>query len=412
MAAHEGIRLGSSRGTALRNIIRLIPAVVVIAATLNTVSCNGNTIFPQVHGGGGGGSKSPTATATAGTGSLAFVTNFNDGKVSSFTRNISTGALTLTNPQVKAGAKNGPRGVVASPNGNFLYVANIMDNNIYEFSVNQTTGALTPLSTASVSNGNGSGPDELAINSAGTLLWVTGAHNGTVTAYTVNSSTGQLTRKSSIGGFNTPFGIAVHPTLAVIYVSDLGTGLIQPMSYNTKTGALAKNFTAVGSSDPLAVLPAAITIDALGDALFVPDEGTGEVSPFAINTSTGALTQGTAQPNISVTAAPLGIGIGTNASVEYVFTANFGGNSVSSFIITFSTTVNSPPTVASGYNAPKGLVVDPQNAFVYAADSGNGMVSQSIIKGACGSSICAGPTVPTESPANTSSGPFGITLAP
>jgi DNA-binding beta-propeller fold protein YncE len=408
MAAQQRIRLGSSRGIALRNIIRLIPAVVVIAATLNTVSCNGNhAIFPQVHGGGGGGSKSPTATATAGTGSLAFVTNFNDAQVSSFTRNTSSGALTYTG-QVTAGKKAGPRGVVASPNGNFLYVANINDEKIYEFSVNQTTGALTPLSTPSISNGNGTQPDELAINPAGTLLWVTG-RAGTVTAYTINKSTGQLTRKSSIGGFHTPFGIAVHPKLAVIYVSDLGTGLIQPMSYNTKTGALAKNFTAVGSSDSLAVMPAAITIDALGAALFVPDEGNGEVSPFAI-TSTGALTQGTAQPNISVTTGPVGIGIGTNASVEYVFTANFGTGSVSSFIITSSTTVVSPPTVASGYNAPKGLVVDPQNLFVYAADSGNGMVSQSIIKGTCGSSICAGPTVPTESPANTSSGPFGITL--
>jgi DNA-binding beta-propeller fold protein YncE len=411
MAAQQGIRGVSSRGTALRNIIRLIPAVVVIAAILNTVSCNGNhTLFPQVNG-GGGGSKSPTATPTAGTGSLAFVTNFNDGMVSSFTRNIISGALTLTG-QVKAGANQGPRGVVASPNGNFLYVANLSDDKIYEFSVNQTTGALTPLPKPSISNGNATHPDELAINPAGTLLWVTGQQAGTVTAYTINGSTGQLTKKSSIGGFHTPFGIAVHPTLAVIYVSDLGTGLIQPMSYNTKTGALAKNFTAVGSSDSLAVLPAAITIDAAGDALFVPDEGTGEVSPFAINTSTGALTQGTAQPNISATAAPLGIGIGTNAGVEYVFTANFGGNSVSSFIVTSGTTVISPPTVASGYSAPKGLVVDPQNAFVYVADSGNGMVSQSIIKGTCGSSICAGPTVSTESPAKPGSGPFGITLAP
>jgi DNA-binding beta-propeller fold protein YncE len=403
MAAQQGNRVGSSRGTALRNIIRLIPAVVILAVTLNTVSCNSNHgLFPEVHG-GGGGSHTPTSTPTAGTGSLAFVTNFNDGMVSSFTRNTASGALTLTNPQVKAGANQGPRGVVASPNGNFLYVANIKDDNIYEFSVNQTTGALTKLPKPSISNGNATSPDELAINPAGTLLWVTG-QAGTVTAYTINGSTGQLTRKSSIGGFRTPFGIAVHPTLPVIYVSDLGTGVIQPMSYNTKTGALAKNFLAVGSSDPLAVLPALITIDALGDALFVPDEGNGEVSPFAINTSTGALTQGTAQPNISVTTAPRGIGI------EYVFTANFGAGSVSSFIITNGTTVISPPTTASGYSAPMGLVVDPQNAFVYAADSGNGMVSESIIKGACGFNICAGSTVPTESPAKPGSGPFGITL--
>ena len=271
--------------TALRNIVRLIPAVVIIAVTLNTVSCNGNhTIFPEPRWRRRQWFQTPTATATAGTGALAFVTNYNDGKVSSFTRNTTTGALTYTGQVTARCRKHGPRGLVASPNGNFLYVANINDDNIYEFSVNQTTGALTPLSTPSVSNGNATEPDELAINSARNFAVGDRADNGTVTAYTINTSTGQLTKKSSIGGFNTPFGIAVHPTLAVFMCRTLGTGLIQPMSYNTTTGLLAKNFTAVASSDPNANMPAAITIDGQEMSLFIADEGTGEVSPFAINT--------------------------------------------------------------------------------------------------------------------------------
>jgi 6-phosphogluconolactonase len=411
MATERRNRLSPSRRNAIKNVIRLTPAVVIIAAMLNTVSCNSNNgLFPQVHGGGG---KTPTSTPTTGTGALAFVTNFNDGMVSSFTRNTTTGVLKRTG-QVTAGAKNGPRGVIASPSGSFLYVANIKDDNIYEFSVNSTTGALTPLSPPSVSNGNNTGPDQLAMNSSGSLLWVTGAHNGTVAAYSVNTSTGQITKNSSIGGFNTPFGIAVNPssTVSELYVSDTATGLIQPMSYDTTTGALAKNLPAVTSSDPNAVKPAAIAIDSAGAALFTPDQGNGEVSSFSINSTTGAQTPIMAVANSSVRDAPVGIGVGTNAGVEYVFTANFGGTSVSSFIVTNSTTVITPPTVASGYSAPKGLVVDPQNAFVYTADSGNGMVGQSVIKGSCGSSICAGPTVPTEKPAKTNSRPFGITLAP
>ena len=81
----QGIRLSFSGRNALKNIIRLIPAVVIMAAMLNTVSCNNNNgLLPQDNG---DGSNTPTATPTAGTGALAFVTNFNDGKVSSFTRN-------------------------------------------------------------------------------------------------------------------------------------------------------------------------------------------------------------------------------------------------------------------------------------------------------------------------------------
>jgi 6-phosphogluconolactonase (cycloisomerase 2 family) len=294
MATEQHNRLSSSRLTALKNIVGLIPAVVLIAAILNTSSCGSSGLFTPSGSGSPTvtitGSTTATATATgtvaaallaSGTptpaGALAFVTNFNDGNVSSFTREPNTGALTLTG-KMKAG-KNGPRGVVAAPGGAFLYVANINDDNIYEFAVG-SRGKLTPLSPASVSNGNGTQPDELAINSNGTLLWVTGKA-GTVTSYSVNSSTGQITKNSSIAGFTTPFGITLHPTLAVLYVSDTTTGLIQPMTYDTGIGALSKNLPAVTSSDfPRAKAPAAIAIDSAGAALFIADQVNGEVSSF------------------------------------------------------------------------------------------------------------------------------------
>jgi 6-phosphogluconolactonase (cycloisomerase 2 family) len=397
-----------SRRAALKNIVRLIPAVVIIAAMLDTFSCGSSGLLQPANSG------SASGTPTPGTGALAFVTNFNDGKVSSFTRNTTTGALKHTG-QVTAGKKSGPRGVIATPNGLFLYVANIGDDNIYEFSVNQHNATLTPLSPAFVSNGNGSGPDELAINSNGTLLWVTDAHDGTVTSYGVNTSTGQLTKNSSIGGFNTPFGITLHPTLSVLYVSDTFTGLIQPMTYNTSTGALSKSLPAVHSSDMNADTPAAIAIDAAGAALFIADQQLGEVSSFAMDVN-GALTPAGTFVNSNVNDVPVGVAIAVNTGAEYLFTANQGmsgglAGSVSSFVIFNITTPITPPTVAGPYNGPTGLVVDPQNKFVYTADNFDGTVAQSVINGTCGSQLCAGPTVFTESPHNAGSGPFGITLA-
>ncbi len=238
-----------------------------------------------------------------------------------------------------------------------------------------------------------------------------GRQRATVTNYTVNTSTGQLTKGTSIGGFNTPFGITLHPTLAVLYVSDTVTGLIQPLSYNTTTGALSKNLPAAHSSDANANTPAAIAIDAAGAALFIADQVLGEVSTFAIDRHRRTY-PGPTFANSSIGDVPVGVGIAVNAGIEYLFTANKGGNSVSSFIVNAGTNVFTPPTLAARrYNAPTGLVVDPQNVFVYTADSGDGTVSQSTINGSCGSSICVGPVVSTESPANPSSGPFGITLA-
>ena len=172
--AEQVSRISSSRRTALKNIVRLIPAVVIMAATLNTLSCGSGGLLTPVDS----GSTTPTSTPTTGTGALAFVTNFNDGKVSSFKRNTTTGVLTHSG-QVLVGAKKGPRGVVAAPSGSFLYVANLGDDNIYEFSINSTNGTLTPLSPASISNGSGTGPDQLAINSAGHVAVGDGPDKGT-----------------------------------------------------------------------------------------------------------------------------------------------------------------------------------------------------------------------------------------
>jgi 6-phosphogluconolactonase (cycloisomerase 2 family) len=391
----------------LKNIVRLIPAVVIIAATLNTVSCGSSGLLTYATS-----SSSATATPTSTVGTLAYVTNYNDGKVSSFTRNTTTGALKHTG-QVSAGKKKGPRGVVAS--GSFLYVANIEDDNIYEYSIDSTKGIPTALPTPSISNGSGTEPDELAINSSGNLLWVTG-RTGTVTSYTVDTTTGQLTRIGSIPGFDTPFGIALHPTLAVLYVSDTTTGLVWPMSYNTSTGALTKNFTAEHSADVNADTPAAIAIDSGGDALFIADQKLGEVSSFSID-GTGAISPVAVFTNSNVDDVPIGLGLAVNAGVEYLLTANQGMppgllGSVSSFQqSTNPTNLNTPPTTAGPYNGPTGLVVDPSYQFVYTADFFDGTVAQSTINGICGSSICVGRTIPTESPANANSGPWGITLA-
>ncbi len=411
MAAPQRIRLGSSRSIKLRNIIRLIPAVVVIAATLNTVSCNSNSgLFPEVHG-GGGGSKTPTATASPGSGALAFVTNYNDGKVSSFTRNTSTGALTLTNPQVKAGAKNGPRGVVASPNGNFLYVANLSDDNIYEFSVNQSTGALTPLPTPSISNGSGSGPDELAINTAGTFLWVTGANKGTVTTYSINSSTGQLKQVSSkVTGLGSPFGIAVNSAGTIVYVADHGAGLVYSFSVGsngvlTKTGSVP-NLGLPGGT------PGFIAIDPAGTFIYVTDLNAGVLSIIQTNPLAASPTV----PSNTTGNVPIGIGYATLSSGNFVYTANQGNSSLWAFLLTIPGTASQPVEFGTGdLNAPTGLVVDPQNAFLYTTNQNAGTVSQFSLSPTC--SAAPGPpcfvgTVATESPAKSGSGPFGITLAP
>src|SRR5260370_39317473 len=185
---HKGSRLLSR--TMLKPFVRLIPAVAVLAFTMDLAASNTPGLL---RWGASDSAASPTSTSTPGNGSLAFVSNLATGTVASFTRNTTTGVLKRT-AITTAGAKSGPKGLAISSGAGFLYVANKADDNIYEYAVNQSNGVLTPLSTASVSNGSKSGPDEIAINPAGKVLFVTGFPNGTVTSYAINRRNGQLTQ--------------------------------------------------------------------------------------------------------------------------------------------------------------------------------------------------------------------------
>jgi 6-phosphogluconolactonase len=406
MATERRNRLPSSRRNTIKNIIRLIPAVVIIAAMLNTASCNSSGLLQPVSS----NSKTPTSTPTPGTGALAFVTNFNDGKVSSFTRNPNTGALKRTG-QVTAGAKKGPKGLVASPsNGSFLYVANNADDNIYEFSVNQTNGALTPLGTPSISNGSGSGPDEIAINPAGTFLFVTGFNNGTVTTYAINSGTGQLTKGTKVTGLVHPFGISADSTGAFVYVADNGAGLVYSYGINSTSGALTK----IGSVANLGLpggTPGFIAIDSAGTFIYVTDLNAGVLSIIQTNPLAASPTV----PSNTTGNVPIGIGYAILSSGKFLYTANQGNSSLWSFLVVAPGNVSQPVEFGTGnLSAPTGLVVDPQNAFLYTTNQNAGTVSQFSLSPTCSASPgppCFVSNVATENPANSNSGPFGITLA-
>lgn len=429
MAIRQSGRL--YKPTVVKNLIRMIPAAILMGLTLNSLSCGKVSLFSQSSSSNtptatptSSVTTSPTATPTASptlarsarstpspAGSLAFVTNFADARISSFTRNPATGALTLAGTIV-AGAGNGPKGLVAS--NNFLYVANNADDNIYEFSFDSTAGKLTPLSPPSVSSGAGSGPDQFAINSTGTYLWVTNSHNGTVSAYSVDTSTGQLTQNGSpLGGLNTPFGLALHPSLPILYVADAATGRIFPLTV-AGDGRLTQTLPAVHSPDLNADSPGFVAVDPTGGALFVADMKIGEVSTFAIDATTGALTPAFTFQNSNLNDTPIGLGIATNAAVEFLFTANQGLSSIPGSISAFAaggTSLTAPPTVAGPFSGPTGLAIDPQAQFVYTANQFDGTVSESAINGACGAAICKGSTIATEKPADSNSRPFGIILA-
>ena len=90
-------------------------------------------------------STAPTATPTAG---LVFATNNGDGTLSEFSRDLTSGLLTLIGTTA-VGAASGPTGLALSSSNGFLYVANSADHLVREFSVDTSTGALAGIGSVS-----------------------------------------------------------------------------------------------------------------------------------------------------------------------------------------------------------------------------------------------------------------------
>ncbi len=240
---------------------------------------------------------------------------------------------------------------------------------------------------------------------------MTGFGNGTITTYAIDASTGQLTQQSKVTGLVNPFGIAADPTGSYVYVADNGAGLVYSYGINATSGAL----TQIGSVFDLGGAggtPGFIAIDPAATYIYVTDLNAGVLS--VLRTTSGALSFGSTVPSTTGN-VPIGIGYASVSTVgNFVFTANQGNSTVWSFLLTIPGFPSLPVETGSGdLNAPTGLVVDPQNAFLYTTNQNAGTVSQFSLSPTCfaSGSPCFVGSVWSEKPANASSGPFGITLA-
>jgi DNA-binding beta-propeller fold protein YncE len=87
---------------------------------------------------------SPLSVTVHPSGKFAYATNQDDGTVSMYTINTSTGVLTpMTPPTVPAGGS--PFEVTMDPSGKFAYVPDAYGNNeVSEYTIDPVTGVLNP----------------------------------------------------------------------------------------------------------------------------------------------------------------------------------------------------------------------------------------------------------------------------
>jgi DNA-binding beta-propeller fold protein YncE len=325
-------------------------------------------------------SASPTATPTAG---LVFATNYADGTLSEFSRDLVSGALTLIGT-TGVGAASGPTGLTLSPSNGFLYVANAADHLVREFSVDTASGTLTAI--GSVGDGLLSSPQRIAIDSTDSFLYVT---NG---AFTLGGVVVQ------------PIGIAAAPDGGAMYAADFGSGRVMALKIQAGGAlALVNSVPSLGPNGP--GQPRSVVVDPTGNFVYVTDAAGGVVSVFAVSAG-NALTFVAGYSTAALVHDTYDLTLADNAAALYLYATNGTIDTVADFVV--SGGVLSLAGSTGGFGGPQGIVSAPDGNFVYVANSATGQIFGYMI-GAAGALGFVG-AFDTEEPPNPASAPAFLAI--
>jgi len=360
---------------------RFLYALSRISSEILTYGINGRTGALSVAGSPLATAPGPSAVSIAPSGQFVYVASTGVGSGNAAVTTYSVAPATGALSSVASIAVGEVDDLLVHPTGNFVYALAIGTRQITVYSVNQSTGALAPTSTTVL----GSPPQ--AVNSSNFGLDPTGQYlyatyyaaneSNTVTAYAIDAANGSLSAVPSgviSSGGTWPGALAViegsapvsyTPRFAYVanYVANIGN--ISAYAINAATGALT---TVSGSPFATGSVPGGMAVDPFGRFAYVtntpsaPSPGN-TVSAYAIDAATGALT--------AVTGSPFAAGNGAGAvavdpSGRFVYVANSVENTVSAYSIGAGTGQLSPigSAVATG-PSPGWVAVDPSGRFAY-----------------------------------------------
>jgi 6-phosphogluconolactonase len=270
----------------------------------------------------------PASIAFAG--NAAFVSNAQDNTISSFTANsdgtLGTGSTTSLKPLASGPAATSPMGMVVDSGGKFLFVADQGSSTISVFSI--SNASLTEVSGSPFltldpcAQSVATGPVSVAVTPKADFLYVANQFTNTVGAFAVASdgSLSQLAGASCNPAGPSPYPAGTSPSAVeltpdgnFLYVANQGSNNVSAFAVCVNASLTCTNpngqLTAVpGSPFATGLGPIAIAgaVDKLGEYLFVADYDSNQVSEYRISSGTGALTANT-QPTISTGGNPISI---------------------------------------------------------------------------------------------------------
>ncbi len=297
---------------------------------------------------------------------FAYVVNRGSNNVSAYGIDATTGTLAaIAGSPFPVGTL--PVAIAADQTGHFVYVVNQADETISAFTIDHSSGALTPVTGSPFASG--SGPTSVAIDPTSSFIYVTNGAANTLSEYAITAVSGALT---AVPG--SPFPTGASPS-SVVVPSDENVVLVANQSDGTISvfGPLGDGGLTPNIVPPLVTGtgPGSLAMD-ISDHLYVANIASDTLSAFGEiftnepNTATGSYSTGSTP--ISVAISPLD---------NFVYVANQGSNNISAFALDAMTGALMPlaesPFAAA--DEPSAVAVDPTGSFLYVVNAAAGNVS-------------------------------------
>lgn len=324
-----------------------------------------------------------------------------NGSISSFSIDPSTGALTA-GPTLARPSTQLPNDLMFDPAGHFLYVVDESGDvgDVATYQVNASSGALTLVSSVSAGTSPLNTPTSIAIDPASQFAYVLNSSAGAptsfdfnvVSVFSIDKASGALTAIANQGVSSTLqlAGLAMDPSgnfLDIASASPLSAtanGTSMGNSFEITTFPISRgNGQLTGQTNSNGLLLPSNTVETrgaqraidlthlaltrssspaapIGKFVFSADALTDDITTYAINSSSGALTT---QTTTLTTAAVSLMATDVFGQTAYV-TAN-ASNTMFNFSINPTNGALSLLGSATGQTQPNALAVDPSGRFAY-----------------------------------------------
>jgi len=294
-----------------------------------------------------------------------YVVNSIQGSVSGFSIDARSGALTSVGAAVPA--DDSPIYAAATPDGKFLYVANANSgaNGVSGYRIDPMSGVLTPTSPAAFGITGDSDPFGIVVDSSSTHVYT--ANPGSVSAFTINPATGALadvpgTPVSSPSPNSLLANLALTPNDQFLYATDSGNNIV--WAYTLSATGLPRLLPA-----PIlaGTFPQGIVVDPSGRFVYVANWQSDDLSVYTI-TGTGMLLSAARTTPVARGCGPQELAV--DPAGKFLFVSCSGLGTIARFAIDATTgalTQGNPAFSTGQGTAPRGLAVDASGLFLYSA---------------------------------------------